>query len=146
MPGTLAPRDFTDLNPSWAWAAGGVISTATDLAGNVGQSTNDAIYAPKGATVTGTAGNDLFVDGGSTTFVFQGTMFGQDVIKTLQAGNGGNHDVIQFDHTAFADYASVLAHAAQVGSNVVIAYDAADTVTLTGIKLNQLTSADFHFV
>ncbi len=30
--GTLTPRDFTDVNPSWAWAAGGVISTATDLA------------------------------------------------------------------------------------------------------------------
>ena len=30
--GTLAPRDFTDLNPSWGWAAGGVISTAADLA------------------------------------------------------------------------------------------------------------------
>lgn len=30
--GTLVPEDFTDLNPSWAWAAGGVVSTATDLA------------------------------------------------------------------------------------------------------------------
>jgi D-alanyl-D-alanine carboxypeptidase len=30
--GTLAPGDFTDLNPSWAWAAGGVVSTASDLA------------------------------------------------------------------------------------------------------------------
>ena len=30
--GTLPPRDFTDVNPSWAWAAGGVISTAADLA------------------------------------------------------------------------------------------------------------------
>lgn len=30
--GTLLPTDFTDLNPSWAWAAGGVISTASNLA------------------------------------------------------------------------------------------------------------------
>ncbi|HSP97273.1 MAG TPA: serine hydrolase domain-containing protein [Candidatus Dormibacteraeota bacterium] len=30
--GTLAPIDFTDLNPTWAWAAGGVVSTARDLA------------------------------------------------------------------------------------------------------------------
>lgn len=29
--GTLAPTDFTDVNPSWAWAAGGVVSTAADL-------------------------------------------------------------------------------------------------------------------
>jgi D-alanyl-D-alanine carboxypeptidase len=30
--GTLRPRDETDANPSWAWAAGGAISTAGDLA------------------------------------------------------------------------------------------------------------------
>ncbi len=30
--GTLAPIDRTNMNPSWAWAAGGVISTTNDLA------------------------------------------------------------------------------------------------------------------
>ncbi len=30
--GTLLPSDQTNLNPSWAWAAGGVISTIDDLA------------------------------------------------------------------------------------------------------------------
>jgi D-alanyl-D-alanine carboxypeptidase len=30
--GTLLPNDVTDLNPSWGWAAGAVISTADDLA------------------------------------------------------------------------------------------------------------------
>lgn len=30
--GTLAPNDQTHANPSWAWAAGGVVSTARDLA------------------------------------------------------------------------------------------------------------------
>lgn len=29
--GTLLPNDVTDSNPSWAWAAGGAISTAGDL-------------------------------------------------------------------------------------------------------------------
>ncbi|BCJ73649.1 D-Ala-D-Ala carboxypeptidase [Catellatospora sp. IY07-71] len=29
--GELKPRDVTDSNPSWAWAAGGAISTAPDL-------------------------------------------------------------------------------------------------------------------
>ncbi|WP_026540103.1 serine hydrolase domain-containing protein [Paenarthrobacter nicotinovorans] len=29
--GTLAPNDVTDVNPSWAWAAGSGISTARDL-------------------------------------------------------------------------------------------------------------------
>jgi D-alanyl-D-alanine carboxypeptidase len=30
--GTLLPNDVTDVNPSWAWAAGAAISTAEDLA------------------------------------------------------------------------------------------------------------------
>ena len=30
--GTLLPNDVTDLNPSWGWSAGAVISTADDLA------------------------------------------------------------------------------------------------------------------
>lgn len=46
--GTLLPKDFTDLNPSWAWAAGGVISTASNLAvwieGLVGGELLDAAY------------------------------------------------------------------------------------------------------
>jgi hypothetical protein len=29
--GTLAPSDYTDLNPSWAGAAGAAIATASDL-------------------------------------------------------------------------------------------------------------------
>jgi D-alanyl-D-alanine carboxypeptidase len=30
--GTLKPNDVTNVSPSWGWAAGGVISTAPDLA------------------------------------------------------------------------------------------------------------------
>lgn len=29
--GTLQPNDVTVMSPSWAWAAGGVVSTADDL-------------------------------------------------------------------------------------------------------------------
>jgi D-alanyl-D-alanine carboxypeptidase len=32
LAGTLKPNDVTEANPSWAWAAGGVISTVPDLA------------------------------------------------------------------------------------------------------------------
>jgi D-alanyl-D-alanine carboxypeptidase len=32
LDGSLKPLDFTDSNPSWAWTAGGGISTARDLA------------------------------------------------------------------------------------------------------------------
>ncbi|MFR9803333.1 serine hydrolase domain-containing protein [Pseudonocardia sp. RS010] len=34
--GTLQPEDYTDQNPSYAWAAGGMISTADDLATWIG--------------------------------------------------------------------------------------------------------------
>lgn len=30
--GTLAPNEYTELTPTWTWAAGGVVSTAKDLA------------------------------------------------------------------------------------------------------------------
>jgi D-alanyl-D-alanine carboxypeptidase len=33
--GQLQPGDYTDLNPSWGWAAGAAISTANDLLGYV---------------------------------------------------------------------------------------------------------------
>src|SRR5215218_589940 len=32
LAGTLLPGDYTDLNPSWGWAAGAGISTVDDLA------------------------------------------------------------------------------------------------------------------
>ncbi|PQO31404.1 D-alanyl-D-alanine carboxypeptidase [Blastopirellula marina] len=35
LAGKLPPTDVTNTNPSWAWAAGGAISTATDLAAYV---------------------------------------------------------------------------------------------------------------
>ena len=38
--------------------------------------------------------------------------------------------MIQLDHSAFANFASVLAHSHQVGADVVIALDADDSITL----------------
>ena len=52
----------------------------------------------------------------------------------------------EFDHSIFTSAADVLAHAAQFGKDVVITYDAADTVTLVGVHLNQLTAQDFQIV
>jgi Ca2+-binding RTX toxin-like protein len=72
-------------------------------------------------------------------------VFGKDTITDF-AATGAGHDVLQFDHTVFASGAAALAHAAQVGSNVVIAYDAADTITLVGVSLHQLSANDFHII
>jgi hypothetical protein len=121
-------------------------STATDVAGNVGSS-GAAVYGTKGNdAITGSAGNDLLTGGGgSDTFVFSNAVIGKDVITDFQA-TGLSHDTLQFDHSIFANAADVLAHATQVGKDVVINYDATDMVTLTGVHLNQLTANDFDIV
>ena len=71
--------------------------------------------------------------------------FGKDTITDLVA-TGSSHDVIQLDHTIFADFATLLAHAAQVGSDVVITQDTADVITLKNVTKTSLTASDFHFV
>ena len=122
-------------------------STATDLAGNAAASTGAAIYGTIGNnTLMGTGGSDIMTGGsGADTFVFSGTHFGNDVITDFRAG-GWIHDSIQLSKNAFSSFSAVLAHAAQVGTDVVISYDAADSITLKNASLSQLTKSDFHFV
>ena len=98
-----------------------------------GKYLKDFIVEPWGSTgnntLTSTAGNDLFVGhGGQDTFVFAPN-FGNDVVTDFRAG-GRSHDVIQFSKSVFDSFASVLAHASQIGQDVVISADASDSVTL----------------
>jgi hypothetical protein len=122
-------------------------STATDIAGNVGQSTGAAIFGTgSNDTLNSTSGNDILTGrSGADNFVFSNALFGKDTITDF-AATGAGHDVLQFDHSIFATNAVALAHATQVGNNVVVAYDAADTVTLTGVNLHQLSANDFHII
>jgi Ca2+-binding RTX toxin-like protein len=93
-----------------------------------------------------TTGNDIMTGAaGHDTFVFNGTNFGTDVVTDFHP-QGNSHDVLQFSQSAFSSVAAVLSHAQQVGSNVVITYNAGDTVTLQNVSLNKLTQTDFHFV
>jgi hypothetical protein len=92
-------------------------------------------------TLNGGAGNDTLSGGaGVDRFVFAGS-FGKDVVTDFES-----KDVIQLDHTAFADFAAVQAHAAQVGLDVVITFDAADTITLQNTSLGALNAGEFVFV
>ena len=94
-------------------------------------------------TITSTAANEILVgNGGNDTFVF-GTSFGNNVITDFQA-SGNSQDILQFSQNTFSNFAAVLAHAAQVGSDVVITADALDTVTLQNVHLASLQKTDIH--
>jgi Ca2+-binding RTX toxin-like protein len=132
-------------------------AAANALSGGGGRDTlnggdgNDTLSGGTGNdALNGGSGNDTLVGGaGDDLFVFMAN-FGSDVISDYQAGInfrfGPTGDALQFDHTLFADDAAVFAHAAQVGSNVVITYDAADTITLLNTSLAALSPDDISFI
>jgi hypothetical protein len=140
-------------NGTWSFTTGQLSNTVhsftlktVDVAGNVGTGSGAAIY---GSTYNDALkvgpGNDLVMGhGGNDTFVF-GTSFGKDVITDFQASNT-NHDTLQFSHNTFSSFAAVLAHAAQVGSDVVITADAFDTITLKNVQISSLQKHDIHIV
>ena len=112
-----------------------------------GGADNDSLNGQGGKdSLNGGGGNDLLAGGkGADTFIFNGD-FGVDTITGFTAGAASGHDVIQFDDAQFADFADVLSHATQVGTDVVISLDASHSVTLTSMTLSKLVAADFQFV
>jgi len=90
--------------------------------------------------LNGMRGNDtLSGRGGADTFVF-GSGFGHDRITDF-----ATEDKIRFEDGLFADFADVMAHAAQVGNQVVIGYSAGNSVTISGYQLGNLAADDFLF-
>ncbi len=143
----------TAANGAWNFTTG-KLSTAVhtfslaamDVAGNAGSGTNVVLYGPASheAINIGPANDLVTVLGSSDTFVF-GSSLGKDVITGFQA-TGSSHDTLQFSQNTFNNFASVLAHAAQVGSDVVITVDPADSVTLKNVHLSSLQKSDIHIV
>lgn len=87
--------------------------------------------------------NDTLIAGHSRdTFVFGPTNFGANTIENFDV----RKDTIQIDDTLFANFAAVQSHAAQIGADTVITYDAANTITMEGIALSNLHANDFLFV
>jgi serralysin len=77
------------------------------------------------------------------TFVFAAN-FGNVTLGNFDPGT----DVIEIDHTVFADFEALLAAAHDDGSgNAVIAADPHDTITLKNVTVAQLVQhqGDFHF-
>jgi hypothetical protein len=111
----------------------------------LGGSGNDRLEGGLGNDVlTGDAGNDFLTGGdGSDTFHFDPN-WGNDTITDFQHGNG-TQDVMAFSHAAFADFADVQAHMHQVGGDVLIRYDADNSVLIQHATINQFHAADFLF-
>ncbi|WP_322414106.1 calcium-binding protein [Mesorhizobium huakuii] len=121
----------------------------------VGTASNERLSGFGGAdTLQGAAGNDVLIGGAGAdtltggadndTFIFKAG-FGLDTITDFTAG-AASDDIIQFGNDVFADFASVLAAASQVGADTVITHDAGNTLTLKNVALANLHQDDFQFI
>ena len=90
----------------------------------------------------GGAGNDTLTGGATRDYFVFGDNFGSDTITDF-ANNLDKIDLTQ--HATLTSLAAVLAVASQVGSDVVIALDASNTLTLSNFQLADLDANDFVF-
>ena len=117
-----------------------VIGTDSDDDHLTTASGDDILRGRKGNDVLeGGEGNDrLFGGNGNDVFVFN-TGDGQDTIMDFDATHAGGQDLIRAD---FEDVIDIY----RDGKNTVIDFDNGDTLTLIGIKPNQINEHDFQFL
>jgi hypothetical protein len=97
--------------------------------------------SPNGTTVAATSANQSLTD---DSFVFT-PGFGLDTITNFQPTT----DVLQIDHSVFANVQALLAATQDDGhGNVVITADAHDSITLQHVTVAQLQAhhSDFHII
>lgn len=114
----------------------------TDTAANgTGNSLANTITGGAGANIlTGLGGDDMLRGGGGDdTFAFAAG-FGHDTVADF------SDDTIAFQGGVFADYADAMAHAAQVGGDVVITRDVRNSITIEDTLLADLTPDAFVFL
>jgi hypothetical protein len=146
--GTLLSQTSAGSAGNWSVIMGNLsnsvhnfIATASDSLGHAG-STQFVFGTTGNDTITSSAANEvLFGNGGHDTFAISGNV-GRGTIADFQASN----DMVQLSHNVFSNFADVLAHAAQVGSDVTISIDPSNSVTLHNTMLTQLTTNNFHLV
>ncbi|WP_157182095.1 Ig-like domain-containing protein [Methylobacterium sp. WSM2598] len=130
---------------------------ATDLAGNVGSSSQVAIFGttgndvikavPGGGLIVGSTGNDNMTAGvGIDNFVFHANLE-----KNVISGFDVFQDILSFDHNLFAgitDASKIINYTADVNGNATVIVDPNDTVTLLGVTKAQLQAHlnDFHLL
>jgi hypothetical protein len=139
-----APDTTSDTSGDDQSTATADASAATDPTGNLATNlpTDDATGngTQAGAPAASAAATGLAA---SDTFVFAAD-FGNVTVTNFDPGT----DVIEIDHTVFADFQQLLAAAHDDGNgNAVIAADPNDTITLKNVTVAQLVQhqGDFHF-
>ncbi|NWG23285.1 MAG: calcium-binding protein [Pseudorhodoplanes sp.] len=128
-------------------AEGDVFDTFENLTGSgygdhlVGDAQNSIMSGLAGNdTIEGRGGDDtLEGGGGADTFVFETD--NHDTVTDF-----GPDDIIQFYSWVYSDFADVMAHAQQVGNDVVIAYNDNNSITLQNVNIGDLNANDFTFV
>ena len=165
--GTVSAYDGTQLigtttaasDGTWSLQAhltGGAIhsftETATDLQGNAASSAGVTLYSnSQNKSLVGGTGDDVLIGDkgdqltggvGADTFVFNPNL-GKETVADFNA----SQDILAFDHTLFtnATASQVLSQTHDSSAGAVIAVDAHDTVTLTGVTVAQLHASVFHF-
>ena len=98
--------------------------------------------SPTGNAIIGNANSSVLVGSAeSDVFVFKPN-FGNETVTGFHPGE----DTIQFDHTIFADTDAVLSHMQQVGSDVVIAHNPQNVMTLHDVLIANLHVSDFVII
>jgi Ca2+-binding RTX toxin-like protein len=96
--------------------------------------------------LVGYTGNDILTGGvGNDTFNFA-IDFGKDIIADFTAGVGTEDAVSLSLGASFDSFAEVMAVTSQVGLDVVITIDIANTITLIGVQRSILSVDDFVFL
>jgi len=114
--------------------------------GNGGNSSgpdgNDIIIGGKGNDIiVGGGGDDILTGGlGNDVFIFMHGS-GHDVITDF-SHDGGNHDMLYFEHGLFADFTDFEAHEHDFGDHVVITISSHDDITLLNATKMSLSSHD----
>nr|WP_158309197.1 calcium-binding protein [Pseudovibrio sp. FO-BEG1] len=105
---------------------------------------NDSLYGGNdNDTLNGGVGNDrLRGDNGADVFRFDGNSFGKDTISDFNV----NSDTIQVDENVFANFEDVLELASNVGNAVVIQLDDDNSITMNGVRTEDLQATNFEFL
>jgi len=132
-------------SPSETYLTGAHGSTIKGGAGSYvldGSAGSMNVTAGSGAQwLVGGAGDTLTGGSSADTFMFAPS-FGKETVSNFNAAQ----DVIDLPQSLFENFAAVHADMHASGANTVIAFDAADAITLSNIAVQNLHAQNFHFV